>query len=269
MGVGVADEAILERIAIALEFNYTGKFAFENDAKDRMNGQPGQPPAQIQQIREFSSGGLAGVWAGQNTREAIFDAMLRKETFGTSGPMIKVRFFGSWELGADAMKQPDFIKQAYAKGVPMGGDLKPAAGKAPTFFVMAMKDPKSGNLDRVQIVKGWVDAKGVQHEKIFDVTWSGDRKPDAKGKLPTVGNSVDVAKGTYTNSIGASELSAAWTDPDFKAGERAFYYARVLEIPTPRWSTIDAARLGIAIPKGLAASIQERAWSSSIWYTPG
>ncbi|MGH6931220.1 MAG: DUF3604 domain-containing protein [Dongiaceae bacterium] len=251
------------------EFNYTGKFAFENDAKDRMTGQKGQPEAQIQQIREFSSGGLAGVWAEQKTREAIYDAMLRKETFATSGPMIKVRFFASWELGAADVKQPDFIKQAYAKGVPMGGDLKPTAAKAPTFFVMAMKDPKSGNLDRVQIVKGWIDGKGVQHEKIHDVVWSGDRKPDAKGKLPSVGNTVDIAKGSYTNSIGASELSAAWTDPDFKAGERAFYYARVLEIPTPRWSTIDAARMGVPIPKGLPASIQERAWSSSIWYTPG
>ena len=251
------------------EFNYTGKFAFENDAKDRMTGMKGQPPAQVQQIREFSSGGLAGVWAEQNTREAIYDAMLRKETFATSGPMIKVRFFASWELGADEMKRPDFIKQAYAKGVAMGGDLKPAAAKAPTFFVMAIKDPKSGNLDRVQIVKGWIDDKGVQHEKIHDVIWSGDRKPAANGKLPAVGNTVDIAKGSYTNSIGASELAAAWTDPNFKAGERAFYYARVLEIPTPRWSTIDAARMGIAIPKGLPASIQERAWSSSIWYTPG
>ncbi len=251
------------------EFNYTGKFAFENDANDRMNGQKGQPPAQVQQIREFSSGGLAGVWAEQNTREAIFDAMLRKETFGTSGPMIKVRFFASWDLTADDLKRPDFVKLAYAKGVPMGGDLKPAGAKAPTFFVTAMKDLKSGNLDRIQIVKGWIDAAGKQHESIHDVVWSGDRKPGADGKLPPVGNTVDVAHATYTNSIGAAELSAAWTDPDFKPGERAFYYARVLEIPTPRWSTIDAARLGIAIPGGLAATIQERAWSSSIWYTPG
>ena len=134
---------------------------------------------------------------------------------------------------------------------------------------MAMKDLKSGNLDRIQIVKGWIDAAGAQHESIHDVVWSGDRKPGADGKLPPVGNTVDVAHATYTNSIGTGELSGAWTDPDFKPGERAFYYARVLEIPTPRWSTIDAARLGIAIPAGLAATIQERAWSSSIWYTPG
>jgi hypothetical protein len=250
------------------EFNYTGKFAFENDPKDRMMGLPGQPLAQLKQVQEFSSGGLAGVWAEQNTREAIFDAMLRKETFGTSGPMIKVRLFGSTDLAEGDIKKPDFIKLAYAHGVPMGGDLKPAGAKAPTFFVMAMKDPKSGNLDRVQIVKGWLDDKGAQHEAIYDVVWSGDRKPDATGKLPAVGNTVDVAKATYTNTIGATELSAAWTDPAFKAGERAFYYARVLEIPTPRWSTIDAAHMGIQIPDDLPASIQERAWSSPIWYDP-
>ncbi len=250
------------------EFNYTGKFAFENDPKDRIEGQPGQPPGQVQQIREFSSAGLAGVWAERNTREAIFEAMQRKETFGTSGPMIRLRFFASNGLTADDMKAGDFVKQAYAKGVAMGGDLKPDGSKAPTFFVMAMKDPKSGNLDRVQIVKGWLDDKGVQHERIHDVAWSGERKPDAKGKLPAVGNTVDMAKGSYANSIGAAELQAAWTDPDFKPGQRAFYYARVIEIPTPRWSTIDAARMGVAIPKGLPASIQERAWSSPIWTTP-
>ncbi len=247
------------------EFNYTGKFAIENDPKDRMEGLPGQPPKQVQQIREFSSGGLAGVWAEQNTREAIFDAMMRKETFATSGPMMKLRFFASSEMSADALKAADFVKQAYAKGVPMGSDFKPASNKAPTFFVQAMKDPKSGNLDRVQIIKGWLDDKGQQQERIYDVAWSGERKPDAKGKLPAVGNTVNVAKGTYDNSIGAAALQAAWTDPDYKAGQRAFYYARVLEIPTPRWSTIDAARMGIPVPKGLAVSIQERAWSSPIW----
>jgi hypothetical protein len=252
------------------EYNYTGKFAFENDAKDRINGLEGQPPAQLRQIQEFSTGGLAGVWAEENTREAIYDAMLRKETFGTSGPMIKVRFFGSWALGADALSKADFVKRAYAEGVPMGGDLKPAGkeGAAPTFFVMALKDPKSGNLDRVQIVKGWLDAQGAQQERIYDVAWSGDRKPGADGKLPAVGDTVDAAKATYTNTIGAPQLMAAWTDPEFKAGERAFYYARVIEIPTPRWSTIDAANLGVPVPEGLPISIQERAWSSPIWYAP-
>ena len=142
------------------------------------------PAGQIQQIQEFSSGGLAGVWAPQNTREAIWDAMQRKETFGTSGPMMKVRFFGGFDYAADDVNKADFVKVAYAKGVPMGGDLKPGAGKAPTFLVMALKDPKSGNLDRIQIVKGWLDAAGKQHEKIYDVAWSGDRKIGANGKLP-------------------------------------------------------------------------------------
>jgi hypothetical protein len=251
------------------EFNYTGKFAFENNPEIRLKGVPGMPAGQEQQVREFSSGGLAGVWAAENTREAIFDAMHRKETFGTSGTMIKVRFFGGWDFGDADLKGAGFVKAGYARGVPMGSDLKPPAGKAPTFMVMAGKDPKSGNLDRIQIVKGWLDTKGGQHEKIYDVAWSGARAPDPKtGKLPPVGDTVDVAKGEYTNSIGAAELATAWTDPDFDASVPAFYYARVIEIPTPRWSTRDAARVGVPIPKGLPVSIQERAWSSPIWYTP-
>jgi hypothetical protein len=151
----------------------------------------------------------------------------------------------------------------------MGGDLKAAAGKAPNFLVMASKDPKSGNLDRIQIVKGWLDGNGKQHEQVYDVAWSGDRKPDPKtGKLPPVGDTVNAATAEYSNSIGAAELSVAWTDPDFDPSVRAFYYVRVLEIPTPRWSTRDAVRLGLPIPKGLPVSIQERAWTSPIWYTP-
>jgi hypothetical protein len=252
------------------EFNYTGKFGVEFDPAHRLNGFPGQPPAQVQQVREFSSGGLAGVWAQENTRESIYDAMLRKETFGTSGPHIKVRFFGGWDFRDRDLKGAEFVRTGYARGVPMGSDLKAAAkGRAPTFMVWAIKDPMSGNLDRIQIVKGWVDTAGVQHEKIYDVAWSGDRKPDAAGKLPSVGNTVDVRTATFTNSIGAAELSAAWKDPDFNPAVNAFYYARVIEIPTPRWSTRDAAALGIEIPGGLPASIQERAWSSPIWYSPG
>jgi hypothetical protein len=251
------------------EFNFTGKFGMQFDPAHRLNGFPGQPPAQVQQVREFSSGGLAGVWAQENTRESIYDAMLRKETFGTSGSHIKVRFFGGWDFRDGDVESRDFVKIGYARGVPMGGDLQAAAkGKAPTFMVWAMKDPMSGNLDRVQIIKGWVDAAGVEHEKIYDVAWSGNRKPDAAGKLPPVGNTVDVKKATFENSIGAAELSAAWKDPDFNPAVNAFYYARVIEIPTPRWSTHDAAALGIEIPGGLPASIQERAWSSPIWYSP-
>jgi hypothetical protein len=248
------------------EYNFTGKFAFENNAKERLTGVPGAPAGQVRQIQEFSSGGLAGVWAPQNTREAIYDAMQRKETFATSGPMMKVRFFGSFDYAAGDVNKADFVELAYAKGVPMGGDLKPGAGKAPTFLVSALKDPKSGNLDRIQIVKGWLDAAGKQHEKIFDVAWSGDRKIGADGKVPPVGNSVDLKTATYTNAIGAPQLATGWTDPEFQADQRAFYYARVLEIPTPRWNTYDAARLNMPPLTKVPATIQERAWSSPIWY---
>ena len=251
------------------EYNYTGKFAFENDASHRLKGMEGQPAGQVRQVQEFSSGGLAGVWAEENTRESIFDAMQRRETFGTSGTMIKVRFFGGWDFTEADIKAANAVRTGYARGVPMGSDLKAAAGKAPTFLVMASKDPKSGNLDRVQIVKGWLDASGKQHENVYDVAWSGDRKPDPKtGKLPPVGDTVNASTAQYTNTIGAAELATVWTDPDFDPAERAFYYVRVLEIPTPRWSTIDAVRLGVPVPKGLAVSIQERAWTSPIWYTP-
>ena len=251
------------------EFNYTGKFAFENDAGHRLKGMEGQPPGQVRQVQEFSSGGLAGVWAEENTRESIFDAMQRRETFGTSGTLIKVRFFGGWNFTEADLKTTDAVRTGYARGVPMGSDLKAPAGKAPSFLVMASKDPKSGNLDRVQIVKGWLDADGKQQEKVYDVAWSGARAPDPKsGKVPPVGDTVNAATAEYTNSIGAAELSTVWTDPDFDPSERAFYYVRVLEIPTPRWSTRDAVRLGMPVPKGLPVSIQERAWTSPIWYTP-
>jgi Protein of unknown function (DUF3604) len=251
------------------EYNYTGKFAFENDPSHRLNGMEGQPAGQIKQVQEFSSGGLAGVWAEENTRESIFDAMQRRETFGTSGTMIKVRFFGGWDFTDADLNGAGAVPAGYARGVPMGGDLKAPAGKAPSFLVMASKDPKSGNLDRVQIVKGWLDAGGKQHEQVYDVAWSGDRKPDPRtGKLPPVGDTVDAATARYTNTVGAAELATVWTDPDFDSAERAFYYARVLEIPTPRWSTIDAVRLGVPVPTGLPVSIQERAWTSPIWYTP-
>jgi len=250
------------------EFNFTGKFAFENNARERLTGVPGAPAGQVQQIQEFSSGGLAGVWAPDNTREAIWDAMQRRETFATSGPMIKVRFFGSFNYAADDVRSPDFVQRAYANGVPMGGDLKPGTAKAPTFLVMASKDPRSGNLDRVQIVKGWLDSAGKQHEKVYDVAWSGDRKIGADGKLPAVGSSVDLQTATYNNDIGSAQLAKGWTDPDFRPQESAFYYARVLEIPTPRWNTYDAVREKMPALTKVPAVIQERAWSSPIWYTP-
>jgi hypothetical protein len=219
-------------------------------------------------VRLENPAGLTGIWAEENTRASLFDGMSRKETFGTSGPRIHVRLFGGWEFGADVTKQKDWVKTGYAKGVPMGSDLPPAKGKAPTFVVWAIKDPTSGNLDRIQIVKGWAKS-GQSFEKVFDVAWAGNRKPDAfTGVLSPIGSTVDIAKATYANTIGAVELKATWTDPEFDPSLDAFYYARVLEIPTPRWTTIQAAELKIAPPDVVPATVQERAWSSPIWFTP-
>jgi hypothetical protein len=216
----------------------------------------------------WSAAGLAAVWAEENTRAALFDAMRRKETYATSGPRIAVRFFGGWDYPADLLEREGWIERALRGGVPMGGDLPAGASAAPRFAVWAMRDPDSGNLDRVQIIKGWVDASGRSRGRIFDVAWSGDRQPDsATGKLPPVGNTVDPAAATYRNTIGSGQLSAVWTDPEFDPDREAFYYARVIEIPTPRWSTYDAARLGIPAPA--PASLQERAVTSAIWYRPG
>jgi hypothetical protein len=218
--------------------------------------------------RTESTSGLTGVWAEENTRASLFEAMQRKETFAVSGPHIKVRLFGGWEYAAGTVGQPDWVKTGYAKGVPMGGDLPPAKAKAPTFMVWAVKDPTSGNLDRIQIVKGWTKS-GQSFEKVFDVVWSGDRKPDKfTGIVPPLGSTVDVEKGTYTNTVGAVELKSVWTDPEFDPSLHAFYYARVLEIPTPRWTTIQAAKLGVPPPDVVSATLQERAWTSPIWYTP-
>jgi len=217
---------------------------------------------------KFSAAGLTGVWAEENTRESIFAAFKRKETYGTSGTFIRVRFFGGWNFPADLTESPEWVKTAYDQGVAMGGNLaKPGDSKAPTFAVSAIKDPKSGNLDRIQIVKGWLDAKGKTHEKVYDVALSNGRAVDAKtGKAPAVGNTVDVKTASFTNNIGAAQLATVWTDPDFDASLNAFYYARVIEIPTPRWTTFDAVKLGIKAPE--PATLQERAWTSPIWYTP-
>jgi hypothetical protein len=216
-----------------------------------------------------AASGYTGVWAKENTREAIFDAMKRKEVYGTTGPRILVRLFGGWDFEAsDAQSRlPSGI--GYTKGVPMGGDLRQGpAGDSPNFLVAAMKDPLSGNLDRIQIVKGWMDKKGDLHEKVYDVKWSGDRQRGADGKVPAVGNTVDVANATWTNSIGSPELIAVWEDPDFDPAEAAFYYARVIEIPTPRWTAYEAKRFGIDMPDEVPMTTQERAYTSPIWYTP-
>jgi hypothetical protein len=180
-----------------------------------------------------------------------------------------LRVFGGFGLTQADLDAPDFAARGYAKGVPMGGDLKGVPGtQPPTLLIRALKDAKSANLDRVQVVKGWVDPTGEKHEKIFDVVWAGDRAPGPDGRVPPIGNTVDLATATYTNSIGSAELAVAWTDPDFEASHRAVYYVRVLEIPTPRWSTYDSVQLGLPLPNDLPHTIQERAWSSPIWYTP-
>ena len=247
------------------EDNYTGKFAMENNPKERLNGPEGFPEASKQQIREFSSGGLAGVWAEENTREAIFNAMIRKETFGTSGSRLKVRFFGSFNYEESIIDNDNWLQLAYDKGTPMGSDLK-GSGDKPTFIIHALKEANGANLDRVQIVKGWIDSEGITHEKIINVAWSGDRELDHNGKLQSVGNTVDLSTATYTNTIGNVEFFTTWTDPDFVANQNAFYYVRVLEIPTPRWSTYDAFRTGLPLREDIPSTIQERAWTSPIWY---
>jgi hypothetical protein len=219
--------------------------------------------------RETSASGLAAVWARDNTREALWDAMARKEVYATTGTRLVVRVFGGFDFDAKDLERSDFAEQGYQRGVPMGGDLKRApAGKAPTFLVRALRDADGANLDRVQIIKGWLDAAGKTHEKVYDVAWSGNRKPGMDGKLPPVGNTVDVKEAIYTNAIGAPHLTAYWKDPGFDSKQRAFYYVRVIEIPTPRWTTYDAKVFGVELPTDVPASIQERAYTSPIWYTP-
>jgi hypothetical protein len=217
-----------------------------------------------------AAGGYAAVWAAENTREAIFDAMKRKETYATTGSRMTVRFFGGWEFTEADTRTRLPAAAGYAKGVPMGGDLRkpPEGATAPTFLVAAMKDPYSGNLDRVQIIKGWLNADGSTGEKVYDVTWSGDRKPGTDGKLPPVGNTVDAATATWSNTIGTPELIAAWSDPEFDPAKPAFYYARVIEIPTPRWTAYEAMRFGVKMDDKVPMSTTERAYTSPIWYNP-
>jgi len=260
-------------LAAMEEENFFGKTAPQEPSPERMQKAFFKNPKTGVTVMdwEVSASGYAAVWAMENTREAIFDAMQRRETYGTTGPRMAVRFFGGWDFQpADAHNRlPAAI--GYAKGVPMGGDLSSApAGKSPTFLVAALKDPIGANLDRLQIVKGWVDAQGAVQEKVYDVVWgdANKRKPGPDGKLPPVGSTVDVANATWTNTIGDPELITVWKDPDFDAKQRAFYYARVLEIPTPRWTAYDAKRFGTKPLPGTTMTLQERAYTSPIWYTP-
>ena len=218
---------------------------------------------------DMSSSGLAGVWAKENTRKSITAAFKRKEVYGTSGPRIKVRTFGGWDFDSNDSDAKDIARIGYEKGVPMGGDLtKAPKGKAPSFLIHAVKDPVDANLDRIQVIKGWVDAKGKSHEKIFNVVWSGKRKLKSNGKLPKVGNTVDLKTGRYTNTIGSSQLATVWTDPEFNPNQRSFYYVRVLQIPTARHTLLDAIALQKPHPKKYKKTIQERAYTTPVWYTP-
>ncbi|MDJ0849463.1 MAG: DUF3604 domain-containing protein [Myxococcota bacterium] len=248
------------------EFNFHGSHGLADDTpKKRLDPLP-NPSGDVGAV--VGTAGATAVWAEENTRESIFDAIRRKETYGTSGPLIRLRFFGGWGYPADLADDPGFVEKAYAAGVPMGGDLPNKGGQAPTFAVWALKDPESGNLDRVQVIKAFVNQWGRPGEKIYDVALSDGRKRGPDGNVPPVGNTVDIAKATYTNDIGDTQLAAVWTDPDFDPEQWAAYYVRVLEIPTPRWTTYDAARSGLPIPDEVPPTIQERAWSSPIWYTP-
>ena len=259
-------------LATAQEDNFFGKHSGAEPKPERM----GHPFIASREGEVLMTGwgmvasGLAAVWATENTREAIFDAMERKEVYATTGSRMAVRFFGGWDFenGDLASRSPAFV--GYSKGVPMGGDLKPGArNRAPSFMVYALRDPIGGNLDRIQIIKGWMDQSGKTHEKVYDVAVSDGRKIGSDGRCKTpVGNTVDAKTANFNNTIGASELASVWSDPDFDPKQNAFYYARVIEIPTPRWSTIEAFRFGIPIPKGAPVSTQERAYTSPIWYTP-
>jgi len=256
-------------LATAGEDNFFGKHSGTEPSAERYL----HPMAKVGDMEytswSMASSGYAAVWATENTRRAIFDAMMRKETYATTGPRMLVRFFGGFDFTAADAGSRLPANVGYAKGAPMGGTLSAAPdGKSASFLVAALKDPLSGNLDRIQIVKGWLDSSGNKQEEVFDVVWSGDRTPGADGKLPPVGNTVNLSNATWTNTIGAPELIGVWVDPDFDASQSAVYYARVLEIPTPRWTAYEEVRFGITMPDEVPMITQERAYTSPIWYTP-
>lgn len=253
------------------EDNFNGKFKQSEPAPGRWNENSSKTKNGTIKGWEYSGSGWTGVWATSNTREALWDAMERREVYATTGPRMTVRFFGGYDYTTEDLNAANMAERGYTKGVPMGGDLYTApAGKKLSFIIDAVKDPMGANLDRVQVIKGWIDAKGNKQEKIYEVVW-GDadkRRLDAKGKLPAVGNTVNIATCEYTNTIGGTELKTVWTDPDFDASLSAVYYVRVLEIPTPRWTAFDAMRYKVKMDPNVPMIIQERCYTSPIWYTP-
>jgi hypothetical protein len=259
-------------LASSGEENFFGKFAGTEPGPDRFNRDviPASDPALRIITAQESASGLTGVWARENTRDEIFDAIVRKEIYATTGTRMRVRLFAGWDFKAGDELVPDFAGLGYTRGVPMGGRLQaPPKGVAPTFIVMAMRDPDWANLDRIQIIKGWLDADGKAKERIYDIAVSDGRKIGADGRARTpVGNTVNIPKASFANTIGAPVLAGHWRDPDFDPKERAFYYVRVLEIPTPRWTTYDAARFGVKLPSRVPATVQDRAYTSAVWYSP-
>jgi len=254
------------------EENFFGKYQHTEPGPDRHNGEviPAEDPALRILTQEESASGLMAVWARENVRGDLFDSMRRKEVYATTGTRIRVRVFGGWDFAPEDITTPDFAAKGYRHGVPMGGDLTDAPdGVAPGFLIRAMRDPDGANLDRVQIIKGWLDSDGDTHERIYDVAVSDRRQIGADGRTrEPVGSTVDIEKATFTNTIGDAILAAYWRDPDFDPAQYAFYYVRVIEIPTPRWTTYDAAFFGIDLPDKVPPTVQDRAYTSPIWYSP-
>ena len=255
-------------LATADDNNFFGKASNVEPGKDRWEHPFLSSDKGTIYTWETLASGYAAVWAHENTRASIWDGMKRKETYATTGSRMTVRFFGGWDFTKEDLNG-DYVATGYARGVPMGGDLKATSDKAPTFMVYALMDPDGGSLDRIQVVKGWLNADGSTDEKVYEIVWSGDRKPGADGKLPLVGNTVNIQDGTWDNSIGAAELKTLWSDPDFDPDQEAFYYVRVLEIPTPRWTLYDKLQYGAELSDEVPLFNTERAYTSPIWYSPG
>jgi len=271
--VGASD--LHSGLSVSAQADYSGSVLVANVGSARLTkaqaGSVLSGGGQLGHWRKSTTGSLTGVWAQSNTREAVYSALRRRETFATSGTRLKFRFFGGWNFPDKLLEGKDWIARAYARGVPMGGDLptKPATARAPSFAIWAVKDPNGANLDRMQVIKVWEEADGRQREQVFDAAWAGNRSPDPKtGQVPAIGSTVDLKTGRYTNSIGATELKILWEDPDFDPNEFAAYYLRVLEIPTPRWSTLLARKNDLPLPNDVPATEQQRGWSSPIWYQP-